>query len=59
MRWLDGITDSIDELEQTLQDSEGHTSLACGSPWDCKGLETTDCVHESNNDYHLGLMMEN
>ena len=30
------------ELEQTLEDSEGHTRLACYSPWDCKELETTD-----------------
>ena len=38
MRWLDGITDSMDvfEFEQTSGDSEGQGSLACCSPWDHK-----------------------
>ena len=31
MRWLDGITDSMD-MSQTLVDSEGQGSLACCSP---------------------------
>ena len=29
MRWLDGITDSVDEFEQALGDGEGQGSLAC------------------------------
>ena len=29
MRWLDGVTDSMDEFEQTPRDSEGQESLAC------------------------------
>ena len=33
MRWLDSITDSPDMSEQTLGDSAGQGSLACGSPW--------------------------
>ena len=32
MKWLDGINDSIDMSEQTLEDSEGQGSLACCSP---------------------------
>ena len=32
MRWLGGITDSMDMFEHTLGDSEGQGSLACCSP---------------------------
>ena len=41
MRLLDGITDSVDEFQQTLGDSEGQGSLACCSPWGRKELDTT------------------
>ena len=34
MRWLDGISDSRHEFEQTLGDYEGQGSLGCYSPWD-------------------------
>ena len=33
MRWLDGITDSMDVFEQALGDSKGQRSLVCCSPW--------------------------
>ena len=36
MRWLDGITDSMD-----MNDSEGQGSLVCCSLWDCKELDMT------------------
>ena len=32
MRWLDGITDSVDEFEQALGDGEGQGSLVHCSP---------------------------
>ena len=41
MRWLYGITDSMDEFEQTPGDGEGHGSLACCSPWGHKELFMT------------------
>ena len=42
MKWLDGITDSVHEFEQTPGDSEGHGSLACCSPWGCKESDITE-----------------
>ena len=41
MRWLDGITDSVDKSEQTPRDSEGEGSLACCCSWGHKELDTT------------------
>ena len=32
MRWLDGITDSVDELEQALGVGDGQGGLTCCSP---------------------------
>ena len=47
MRWLDGITDSIDEFEQGLWVGNGQGSLACYSPWDCKELDTTEWLNRT------------
>ena len=33
MRWLDEITDSMDEIEQALGNGDGQRSLDCCSPW--------------------------
>ena len=41
MRWLDGITDSMDmslsRLRELVMDS-----LVCCSPWGCKELDTAE-----------------
>ena len=42
MRWLDGITKSMDEFEQAPGAGDGQGSLACCSPWGCKELDTTE-----------------
>ena len=42
MRWLDGITDSMDMFEQTPGDSEGQGSQVCCSPWGCKEADRTE-----------------
>ena len=45
IRWLDGITDSMDsnstDFEQAPGDSEGQGSLVCCSSWGCKESEMT------------------
>ena len=44
MRWLAGITDSMDEFEQTQGGSEGQRSLVCCSLWIHKESDTTFCM---------------
>ena len=41
MRWLDGITESVDMSLRDLGDSEGQGSLVCCSPWGDKESDTT------------------
>ena len=62
MRWLDGITDSIHEFEQTLGDSEGHNSLACCSSWSCKesdNFATEQQQWQSGREAGLGKKLNN
>ena len=42
MRWLDGITDSMDMSISKLGDSEGQGSLVCCSLQGCKESNTTE-----------------
>ena len=42
MRWLDGVTDSVDLTEQAPGVGDGQGSLACCSPWGHKESDTTD-----------------
>ena len=47
MRWLDGITDSIDmSLSKLQEDGERQESLACCSPW---GHKESDRTEQLNN----------
>ena len=43
MRWLDGITDSMDVSLSELRESVmGQGGLACCDSWGCKELDTTE-----------------
>ena len=44
MRWLDGISESVDghEFEQALRLGEGQGGLACCNLWGHKELDTTE-----------------
>ena len=42
IRWLDDITDSVDEFEQTLGENEGQGILECCDPWGSKESDTTE-----------------
>ena len=46
MRWLDGITDSMDMNLSKLGVSQGQGSLVCCSPWSCKELNTTEQLYQ-------------
>ena len=49
MRWLDGITNSAHDFEQTPGDNEGQGSQACCSPWGRKELDMTEQPNSRNN----------
>ena len=47
MRWLDGITDSMDMIERALGDGEGQGSLVYCSPWGRKELDTPERLNNN------------
>ena len=51
MRWLNGITNSMDKFEQTLGDGEGQRNLTRCSPWGYKESATTERLN--NNIYFV------
>ena len=53
MRWLDGITDSMDKSVSKLWDGDGQGSLVCCSPWGHKESNTTG---QLNNDDGANLI---
>ena len=48
MRWLDGITDSARESEQTQGDSERQGSLVCCSSRGHKESDTTEHMNKDS-----------
>ena len=48
MRWLDGITDSMD-TEQAPGDGEGQGTLVCCSPWGRKESDMTERLNNNTN----------
>ena len=48
MRWLDGLTDSMDMSLSKLQEIEGQGSLVCCSPWGHKELDTTEQLNKTS-----------
>ena len=42
MRWLDGITNSVNVDLSKLQETVEDRSMARSSPWGCRELDTTE-----------------
>ena len=49
VRWHHGLNGH--GFEQTLGNSEGQGSVACGSPWSCKASVRTEQLNKKNNPY--------
>ena len=48
MRWLDGITDSMDMTLSKLQEMVKGSLVCCG-PWGHKGLDTIERLSSNNS----------
>ena len=56
MRWLDGITDSMDmSLSKAPGDGEGQGILVCCSPW---GLKESDMTEQLDKNRRLPVRQE-
>ena len=49
MRWLDGITSSMDMSSSKLWVGDGQGGLACCSPWGHRELDTTDRLTQQHH----------
>ena len=47
MRWLDGITDSMDMSLSKLGVGDEQGGLACCNSWGCKELDTTELLNST------------
>ena len=55
MKWLDGITNSMDMSLSKLRDSEGQQSLVFCSPCGRKESDTTERLNNNSNQYSAVL----
>ena len=55
MRWLDGITDSMDTSLSKLQKSDGQGGLVYCSPWGCKQSDSTEWLNNNSNSFNLKI----
>ena len=54
MRWLDGLTNSMDEFGWTLGVGDGQGGLACCSPWGLKESDNTEQLNwTETTEYYL------